>query len=364
MLRLKTLSTRRLSVTDHALDAGEGAAQRALDLVDALMHPDHAHRGGGAAMEVDDLAGLGVAHPHIMDVVDGAVGGELRQRSLDGGDAVGRGVGAVRKLRLQRLDMGVDLDVLAELLADVALEVVGDVVGVDQRHLAVDLEVDADDQLFAEVVHRDVVHGKAGIAGDHHDALTHALVVAGYRHRGKGEIGVAERLADGGLRLALDLLDAVDRIGARHFCDGVDEIGRPDHAHAHALDADDARYPADRGFRLLGYAFGGAIEQGFDGGAGHLQAEEAYHHGNRDGSHRVAPPEAEACEDKTGDDGKRAEHVGGKMQRIGRERLAARLPRGAMQRPGAPEVHGDVDDKHDEGNRRNGRWRRALAQAA
>src|SRR5262249_30979170 len=239
------------------------------------------------------------------------------QRGLDGGNPVGRGVGAVRQLRLQRLDMGIDLDVLAELRADVALEVVGDVVGVAQRHFAVDLEVDADDQLFAEVVHRDVVHGKAGIAGDHHDALAQALIVARHRYRGEGQIGIAERLANGGLRLALDLLDAVDRIGARHLCDSVDEIGRADHAHAHALDADDAGYRADRGFRPLGYAFGSAVEQGFDGGAGHLQAEKADHHGNRDGSYRVAPPEAEACENQPGDDGERAEHVGGKMQRIG-----------------------------------------------
>src|SRR5205085_6670755 len=77
-LRLKTLGTRRLGVADDALDGGEGAAQCALDLVDALMHLDHAHRGRGTAVEVDDLAGLGIAHPHIMDVVDGAISGNFR----------------------------------------------------------------------------------------------------------------------------------------------------------------------------------------------------------------------------------------------------------------------------------------------
>ena len=51
------------------------------------------------------------------------------------------------QFRLQRLDMGVDLDVLAEILADVALQPVRDVVGGGQLHVAVDLEVDADDQL-------------------------------------------------------------------------------------------------------------------------------------------------------------------------------------------------------------------------
>ncbi len=63
-----------------------------------------------------------------------------------------------------------------------------------QRHVAVDLEVDADDQLAAEVVHGDVVDGEPGIARDHHDAFAHALIVARHRHRGEGEVGVAERL--------------------------------------------------------------------------------------------------------------------------------------------------------------------------
>ena len=35
-------------------------------------------------MEVDDLAGVGVADPDIMDVMDGAVGGKARQCRLDG----------------------------------------------------------------------------------------------------------------------------------------------------------------------------------------------------------------------------------------------------------------------------------------
>ena len=57
-------------------------------------------------------------------------------------DAVGCGVGAERQFRFQRLDVGVDLDVLAEFVEDVALEFLGDVVGGVERHLAVDLEVD------------------------------------------------------------------------------------------------------------------------------------------------------------------------------------------------------------------------------
>ena len=120
---------RRLGVTDDALHGRERTPQRALDLVDVLMHLDHAHRGCGAAVEVDDLAGVGVADPHIVDVVDLAVGGKSRQRGLDGLDPFRRGIDAERQFRFQRLDVGVDLDVLAELLPDVALQPVGDVMG-------------------------------------------------------------------------------------------------------------------------------------------------------------------------------------------------------------------------------------------
>ena len=93
--------------------------------------------------------------------------------------------------------MGVDLDVLAEFHADAALQIVGDVVCRCERHLAVDLEVEADDQLAAEIVHGDVMDREAGIARDHHDAVAHRLIVARHRHRGEGEVGVAERVADG-----------------------------------------------------------------------------------------------------------------------------------------------------------------------
>src|ERR1700738_1304733 len=146
-----SLRVRRLGVTDDALHGRERATQRALDLVDVFMNLDHAHRGRGAAGEVDDLAGLAIAHPHIVDVVDRAIAGKARQRRLDDLDAVGRGVGANRQFRFQRLDVGVDFDVLAERLADVAFELMGDVVRRRQRHVAVDLEVDADGELAGEV---------------------------------------------------------------------------------------------------------------------------------------------------------------------------------------------------------------------
>ena len=52
------------------------------------------------------------------------------------------------------------------------------------------------------------------------------------------------------------------------------------------------------------------------------------------------------------------------MQRVGRQRLALGLVRRAMQRPGAPEIHRDIDQQHDEGDGRDRRRRRAFAQTA
>ncbi len=78
----------------------------------------------------------------------------------------------------------------------------------------------------------------------------------------------------------------------------------------------------------------------------------------------IAPGIAEPGEGKADDDGERAEHVGGKMQRVGGQRLALGVARGAMQRPRAPEIHGDIDHQHDERDRRQRRRRRAFAQPA
>ena len=52
------------------------------------------------------------------------------------------------------------------------------------------------------------------------------------------------------------------------------------------------------------------------------------------------------------------------MQRVGGQRLAFGVARGAMQRPGAPEIDRDIDQQHDERDRRQRRRRRAFAQAA
>ena len=315
-------------------------------------------------MEVHDFTDVGIAYPHAVDVMDRAIGGEARQRALDGFDALRRGITTHRQFRFQRLDVGIDFDVLAEFLADVPFKLVGDGVGCGERHIAVDLEIDADGQLAAEIVHGDVVDRETGIAGDHHDTFAHTLIVARDRHGGERQVGIAERFGDRILCPSLDLLDAVDRIGARHLHDGVDEMRRPDHPHPQPFDIDHAGQGPDRRGGSRRRAFGRAIEQGFDGGARHSQAQQGNHHSHADGGSGVTPGVAQSRECKSDNDSDRAQHVGGEMQRIGGQRLAFGIARGALQRPGAPEIHRDIDQQDDEGDGRD-RWRwRALAQTA
>src|SRR6266404_6344160 len=283
------LRVRWLGVADDPFHGRERAAQRTLDLVDVLVNLDHAHRRRGAAVEVHDFAGVGIAHPHAMDVMDRAIGGEARQRGLDGFDALRRGIAANRQFRLQRLDVGVDLDVLAEFLADVPLQFMGDGVGCGERHIAVNLEIDADGELAAEIVHGDVVDGETGIAGNHHDAFAHTLVVARDRHGGECQVGIAKRLGHRLLRPAFDLLDAVDRIGARHLYDGVNEVRRSDHPHPQPFDIDHAGHRPDRRRGSLRRAFGGAVEQSLHGGACQPQAQERDHYRYPDSGGGVTP---------------------------------------------------------------------------
>ena len=137
--------------------------------------------------------------------------------------------------------MRVHLGLRAELEADVVLQPMRDRMGVHQRHVAVDLQVDADRQFCSEVVHGDVVNREPRIAGDHHDALADAFVVVRDRYRGECQIGLAESGGHGVLRLLLDGVDAVDRIGSRHLGDHVDKMPGTDHSDPQTLDINDAR---------------------------------------------------------------------------------------------------------------------------
>ena len=69
-------------------------------------------------MEVDDLAVGGLAHAHVVDLADERdVRRDLVERVAHRRDPLVRRVAPGQSARLQRLDMGLDLDLGAELVA-------------------------------------------------------------------------------------------------------------------------------------------------------------------------------------------------------------------------------------------------------
>ena len=98
---------------------------------------------------------------------------------------------------------------------------------------------------------RAVMDGEPGVAGDHHDAFADAFVIARDRHRGESQVGVVQGARDRVLRLALDVVDTIDRIGARPLHDRVDEVCGTDHPHPQPFDIDHAGHGPDRFCRLL-----------------------------------------------------------------------------------------------------------------
>src|ERR1700737_33761 len=127
----RSLGSRRFSVADDPLHCGERATQCALDRIDVLVDLDHAHRGSGAAMKIHDFAGFGVAHPNIVNVIDDAIGGKPRQGFPDRLDAFRRGIAAERQFGFEWLDVGIDLGIRSELVADLSLQVMGNALRFD-----------------------------------------------------------------------------------------------------------------------------------------------------------------------------------------------------------------------------------------
>ena len=97
------------------------------------------------AMEIDDLAGVGLAHAHVMDFTDEAdPGSNLLERVADCLDALRRGVAPGHIGWLHGLDVGLDLDGWSELIADRRFEAARDLMGGAEAERAIDFEVERD----------------------------------------------------------------------------------------------------------------------------------------------------------------------------------------------------------------------------
>src|SRR5436305_3001652 len=96
----------RLGMSDDALDRRKLAPQRALDVVDPLMHILDGEHRVDAAVEIDNLTLGGFAHAHVMNLPDkGDVRGNFRKRLAHGGDPFIRGIAPRQAPYLQRLNM-------------------------------------------------------------------------------------------------------------------------------------------------------------------------------------------------------------------------------------------------------------------
>ena len=121
---------------------GKAPAQPALERVDQVVHRADRERRIDAAVKIDDLAVGGLAHAHVVDLAEvGDFRGERQERVAHFADARRRGVAAGQHVGRQRLDMGFDLDVRAELVAHRLFEPGRGVVRGGERLRAVDFKI-------------------------------------------------------------------------------------------------------------------------------------------------------------------------------------------------------------------------------
>jgi hypothetical protein len=127
-------------VADRALDRREAQPERPLHLVHLVVHVRDLERRIDQAMKIDDLAVAGRAHAHVVDRADEInLCRDLGQRLAHRCDTLSGGVATWLVERLQRLDVGLDLDLRSELVADRFFEPGCDIVRRADRESAVDL---------------------------------------------------------------------------------------------------------------------------------------------------------------------------------------------------------------------------------
>ena len=196
-------------------------------------------------------------------------------------------------MRLQGLDMGIDLDGGAELGGDCAFQAVGYVMRLAEREPAVDFQVERDRQAILQVVDGHMMDGKRAVARDDHDAIDHGLVVERHRIGGDGRLGAGQMLANGGGDLLLERADAIERHRAADGDGEIDECLFADGAGAHLLDRDHARYLRGGGGDLLGGACRRHVGKGVDGAPAEPPAGKADQDRHRQRGNRIRPPQSE-----------------------------------------------------------------------
>ena len=340
-------------MADDALDHRKAPPQPALQRIHHVVHGADRKRRIDLAVKIDDLAVAGLAHAHVVDFADrGDFGGERRERLAHFGDARGRGVAAGQNVGGQRLDMGFDFDVGAELLAHRFFEPARHFVRGIERHGAFDFEIHRYRQPALDRLHGDVMNGQATIARDHHHPFAHRLVVERARLGGDSDLGTGQFGADGARQPVLDGGDAVERQRAAHPDREIDEQHRAGRPRPHPLDADDAGHLPRDCRDALADTFRRGVGQGIDGAPAKPVAGDTDEDRDHDRRRGIGPRIAQRDAAEPDQHRDRRPHVGAEMQRIGFERLAGCFPGDAAQRAGAEEI--DHDGAGDDGEGRDG----------
>ena len=116
---MATRRSARFGVADDARDGRKAPAQAVLDRVDQIVHRLHGNVGIDAAVEINDFAVRRLANADVVGFAEaGDVGGKRTQRFANFSDARGCGIAPGKHDCGQRLDMGLDFDLRAKLLAD------------------------------------------------------------------------------------------------------------------------------------------------------------------------------------------------------------------------------------------------------
>ncbi len=306
--------------------------------------------------------GQPVALPPDEDVVAAGPAGDGVGDPLDPLDErpfFGRDVPAAADARPPRFDVGVDAldgrDVGPEVLFDVA----GQVVGLVEEEVVVDLEVEVDVDLAAVLVDADVVDRDLVPLGDRPDAPGHRLALALARVGVDDDIGARDEGLDAGLDVLGDGVGPFEGQVAVDLDGHVDEGRGPRLAEADLAGADDALDLVRRGRDLLLQPLRGAVEEDVDRALAQPVADEEHDEGDAQGGHRVGPVEeagvagqdfpADQNEGQADEDDGRAPDVGREVEGVGLEGLAPVLFRRPVEHLRAADVDHDRDDDDEKG---------------
>ena len=197
----------------------------------------------------------------------------------------------------------------------VALDVLAHLVGLAQREVVVDLQVQVNQEAAAGVMDADIVDGGMVVGGDGAGALGHALALVLAR------VGVDDDVGAGGNGLDLLLHGLGHQVGvlegevAVHVDGHVDEEPGAGAADAHLADAEHALGAGGGGGDLGEDAGGGAVQQDLHGALAQIVGDEGDDDGDAQGGDGIGlgqelhvlgkdvlpqPDQAEAAEDDPG----------------------------------------------------------------